>query len=273
MNVLIIYFSATGNTEKMTTVIEKRFTEIGGEVTMLNITSYKSRQEKIDLSLYDAVVFGLPVHSRRVPRVVREWLRTLNGQGKKCSMFFTYGGFGVHPTHYSTSEILEEQQFRVVSSAAFLGAHTFNIGGWKSMVGRPDEGDFETAKLYAEKTYKRFTGEDESLLGEFEKTELSQEKLDSFEAMRFNVVTQLPTRNGVECSMCSVCEEICPTGAIEAESGEADSEKCIVCLACVAKCSEQVLRINDTYHSWSLKLEKENITEESLKTQKSIIYD
>jgi len=272
MKVLILYFSATGNTEKMATVIEERFAEAGGKVTMSNITSYTNRQKKIDLAPYDAIVFGSPVHSRRAPRVVREWLRTLDGQGKKCSMFFTYGGFGVHPAHYSTREILEEQHFRVVSSAEFLGAHTFNLGGWKAMEGRPDESDFDIAKAYVERTYKRFTGEDESLLGELEKTEHSEEKLDSVEASRFKVVTQLPTRGGEECSMCFDCEELCPTDAIKAESGEADKGKCIACLGCVVNCPENALKINDTSPSWSLKLGNEKITEESLKKQKSVIY-
>ena len=107
---------------------------------------------------------------------MREWLRTLNGQGKKCSMFFTYGGFGVHPTHYSTRQMLEEQHFHVVSSAEFLGAHTFNLGGWKAMKGRPDERDVAVAQECVERTYKRFTDEDESLLGELEKTEHPRER-------------------------------------------------------------------------------------------------
>jgi len=187
-------------------------------------------------------------------------------------MFFTYGGFGVHPAPYSTREILEEQHFCVVSSATFLGMHTFNLGGWKAMEGRPDDSDFDIAKAFVERTYKRFTGEDESLLGELEKTEYSEETLDSFEAMKFKVVTQLPTRGGDECGLCLVCEELCPTGAMEAESGKVDKGKCIACLGCVANCPEQVLQINDTSRSWSFKLEKEKVTEESLNKQKSVIY-
>ena len=72
--------------------------------------------------------------------------------------------------------------------------------------------------------------------------------------------------------MCLVCEELCPTGAMVAESGEADKEKCIACLGYVASCPEQVLKINDTSRSWSFKLKKEKITEESLNKQKSVIY-
>ena len=272
MKVLISYFSATGNTGKMAKVIEEGFDELGCKVTMVNMGPSKNRQEKIDLTPYEAVVFGAPVHVRRAPRVVREWLRTLNGHGKKCSMFFTYGGFGIHPAHYSTRQILEEQNYSVVSSAEFLSVHTFNLGGWKAMEGRPNELDFEVAKNYVRITHKRFTGEDDRVLGELEKTEFPEEMLDAAEASRFKIVTQLPTRSGQECGMCLECEELCPTGAIKAESGEADSGRCIACLACVANCPEKALEINDMSKSWPFKLKKENATEESLKEQKSKIY-
>jgi len=187
-------------------------------------------------------------------------------------MFFTYGGFGVHPTHYSTREILKEQNFIVVSSAEFLGAHTFNLGGWRALGDRPNELDFGVAKDYVELTCKRFAGEDDRILGELEKTVYTEEQLDWAETLRFGNVTQLPTRGGKECSMCLVCEEVCPTGAIEAESGKADKEKCIVCLACVSSCPEKVLEINDLSKTWSHKLDEEKVTEESIKEQKSKLY-
>ncbi len=49
------------------------------------------------------------------------------------------------------------------------------------MGGRPDELDFEVAKDYVKLTYKRFTGEDDRILGELEKTEYTEEQLDSAE--------------------------------------------------------------------------------------------
>jgi len=272
MNVLILYFSATGNTAKIAKVMEEKFKEEGVDVTMSDITPLAERQGKIDFEPYQAVVFGAPTHSRRAPRIMREWLRTLDGQGKKCSMFFTYGGFGVHPTHYSTRQILKEQNFIVVSSAEFLGAHTFNLGGWRAMGDRPNSLDFEVVKDYVELTCKRFTGEDERILGELEKTEYTEEQLDWAESLRFKKITQLPTRGGESCGLCLECEELCPTGAMEAESGEADKEKCIACLACVFNCPENALKINDMSNSWSLKLNKEKVTEESIMEQKSKIY-
>lgn len=272
MNIAIVYFSATGNTAKMAKIIEKKFAEFGCKVSMINITSYINRQEIIDLNPYNVVLFGAPVHARRAPRVMRKWLETLDGQGKKCSMFFTFGGFGAHPAHHSTRQILEKQHFNVVSSAEFLSAHTFNLGGWKAMEGRPDQQDFDIAKEYAGVTYARFTNKDKNCLRELEQTEHTEALLDAAETSRFKVVTQLPTRGGQDCSLCSECEESCPTGTIEAELGEADKARCIACLACVANCPEQVLKINDTSESWPFKLKKEKATEESLRQQKSKIY-
>ena len=272
MKVLILYFSATGNTAKIAKVIEEKFKEEGVYVTMSDITPLAERQGQIDFEPYQAVVFGAPTHTRRAPRIMREWLRTLDGQGKKCSMFFTYGGFGVHPTHYSTRQILKEQNFIVVSSAEFLGAHTFNLGGWRALENRPNSLDFEVVKDYVELTCKRFTGEDERILGELEKTVYTEEQLDWAESLRFKNLTQLPTRGGEECSLCLECEQLCPTGAMQAESGEADKEKCIACLACVSNCPENALKINDMSSSWSRKLANEKVTEESIKERKSKIY-
>ncbi len=272
MKILIIYFSATGNTAKIAEVVDKKLKEIGAEVSVLDVTPYKHRPKTVDITPYDAVMFGAPIHSCRAPRVFREWLMGIDGQGKKCSMFFTYGGFGVHPTHYSTRKILEKQNFAVVSSSEFLAAHTFNLGGWRAMMNRPDKSDFEIAEEYAFKTYKKFTGEDNTVLPEFEKTEQTDEFLDSIENFRFKVVTKLPDRNGKTCSMCSICEELCPTGAMNHITGKVNKENCITCLSCVANCPDNVLTINDMSQSWPLKLGKHNTTEEEMKKKVSKVY-
>ena len=59
---------------------------------------------------------------------------------------------------------------------------------------------------------------------------------------------------------------------MNAERGSAEQGKCIACLACVAKCPEDALKINDTSHIWARKLETEKVTEESIEEKKSWIY-
>jgi ferredoxin/flavodoxin len=272
MNLGLLYFSATGNTEKISRVIKNRLEEFGCTVDMIDITPLSSRKGGFDCTSYDALILGAPVHSWRIPRVVREWLPNLSGDGKKCAIFLTYGGFQINPAHYTTSQLLQKQGFSVVSSAEFLAFHTFNIGGWKAMEGRPDESDIAVAREYAEIIYARFSGEDPSLVGELEKTSHPEELLDKIEGFRFRILTQVPTRQGADCCMCRECEEFCPTGAIDAMTGETDPSRCIACLGCVLRCPEGVLMINDMTPSWELKLKGEHITEEEMNGKKSRIY-
>ncbi len=272
MKLLFAYFSATGNTKKIADAMVKRFMEMGSQVEKLDITLPNSRRPGMDLSNFDAAVFGSPIHSMRAPRVVREWLDSLDGAGMKCATFFTYGGFQVHPTHYDTRERLRRRGFTVVASAEFLGAHTFNLGGWQSMNSRPGDDDLKLAARYAEVIHGRFSGEDMAVAGELNPGPYSEEQLDQFEGFRYKAVSQLPTRSGAECSMCMLCQEECPAGAMEAENGEAQAGKCICCLHCLQICPDEVLKINDLSGSFRFKMEMDKETPETLVKKKSKLY-
>ena len=140
------------------------------------------------------------------------------------------------------------------------------------MEGRPTTSDFDVAKEYVLKTYKRFNEEDPGILEQLPQPEHTDQQLDQIEGFGFNIVTKLPTRDGEECSLCMICEESCPTGAMNAESGQAEQGKCIVCLACVADCPDDALKVNDLSERWPFKLELEKTDEERIKGKKSKIY-
>lgn len=272
MKVMMAFFSATGNTKKIAKKIQKKFDELNVSITTLDITSNSNRGENISISQYDAVIFGFPIYSMRAPRICREWLQKLDGEGKKCSVFFTYGGFGKDPAHYYMKKLLNEQNFKLVSTAEFLGAHTFNRSGWKAANERPNESDFKVAEEYTVRTIQRFTGEDLNELGEFEKPMFSSNQLDQAEKYRFQKITQLPTRGSKNCSMCRLCERICPTNAMDAIKGTADANSCIACFRCIANCPDVVLHTNDLSNTWSEKLALHKTTKEEIDNLESKIY-
>jgi len=272
MRILLCYFSPTGNTRHISRIISDYLGNLGADVTNKDITPLKSRDALPMSREYDAFIIGAPIHSHRAPKIVREWLKTLKGEGKKAAMFFTYGGFTVHPTHHNTREILTNAGFDVIASAEFLGKHTFNIGGWTAVPNRPDASDDDVARQYAKKLFARFSGEDLGRVGELPATDDTEEYLDAIEQFRFHAVTQLPTRNGTECSLCMACEQICPSGAMDASRGVADPNTCIACLGCVSACPEEVLSINDLTELWQMKLEGEKETESSLYKKQSKLY-
>ncbi len=220
--IALIYFSATGNTKKLADTIGNYLEGRDVSVTKIDITSFESRKEQISLGRYDAVIFGFPIYSLRAPRVCRQWLETLDGEGKKCSVFFTFGGFGKDPAHYYIKELLDRRSFTLVSTAEFLAVHTFNRCGWQAAEGRPNESDFKVPDEYIQKTLKRFTGDDPNTICDFEEPMYSSEQFDMAEKFRFKLITQLPDRNGENCSMCRLCEKLCPTNAMDVEKGLAD---------------------------------------------------
>ncbi len=272
MHLAIVFFSATNNTRTMAEIIKDRFVDLNTKIDLFDVTTEEARINNLDISAYDAAVFGFPVHSLRAPKLVRQWLGTLNGNGMKCSMFFTYGGFMVHPSHFSTAEILKKRNFIVVSSAEFPGKHTYNLAGWNAFPDRPDKREFELAKIYVEATYRRFTGEDTNILSRLDQSIFSEEQLDHFEKLRYKIISTLPTRSGQDCCMCGMCEKLCPTQAMDHILGVANPELCIACLRCVAICPDEALKTNDTRPSWNSKLSMSNTSEIQLNSQNGKIY-
>lgn len=270
--IALIYFSATGNTKRMADTVENYLKDHDISVTKIDITSHESRKEQISLSKYDAVIFGFPIYSLRAPRVCRQWLEKLDGNGKKCSVFFTFGGFGKAPAHYYMNELLEKRSFTLVSTAEFLGVHTFNRCGWQAAEGRPNESDFKAAEEYTHKTLKRFMGEDTNIISDFNKPMYLPDQLDMAEKFRFKLITQLPTRDAQNCSMCMLCEKLCPTNAMDAEKGIADPASCIACFRCIANCPDNVLHTNDISGTWENKLKMHNTTKEEIDKIESKIY-
>lgn len=272
MKIALFSFSATGNTKALADVIAFRLKEKGAEVDYIDITTEASHLDIPDLSEYQAAVFGAPIHYSRAPRIVRDWMSRLNGNGLKAAMYFTYGGFQVHPTHYSTREILQSSGFKVVASAEFPGKHTYNLVGWDAFGNRPDESDFQAAKDYADILFARFSGEDQGVVQELNQGTLTDEELDKLEDNRLLLMGNPVSRGDAECQMCMVCEELCPTGAMNAERGSADPELCMFCLGCLQACPDEVLQFIDMKAVFDWKMNNDGETQETLAAKKSILY-
>lgn len=272
MNILLCSFSATGNTAKIAEAIAERLVSLGATVHNSDITAPAGRKQPIAMDQFDAAVFGAPIHSMRAPRLVREWLLTLDGQGKKCAMFFTYGGFQIHPTHFTTAQILQNSSFVVVASADFPGKHTFNLGGWQAMADRPGPDELALAAQYADAVYKRFSGEDSGVVKDLDQGPYTEQQLDQFESFRHKMMTKHPTRDGQDCQMCMLCQEECPAEAMDAEKGVADEAACICCLHCVDICPDEALSINDMSGGFKFKMNNDQETPATLKAKRGKIY-
>jgi Fe-S-cluster-containing hydrogenase component 2 len=58
---------------------------------------------------------------------------------------------------------------------------------------------------------------------------------------------------------------------MNADTGIADKDKCIVCLRCIANCPDDVLKVNDISSAYTKKVKREKLTEEVLNNKMSKI--
>ncbi|MBN1801843.1 MAG: EFR1 family ferrodoxin [Candidatus Lokiarchaeota archaeon] len=272
MKIAVIFFSATKNTAKMARFIieQLKLFDKSNQINEVDVSSHSSRLRKLDVNNYDAIYFGFPIHALRAPEVVRKWLKTLEGKKKRCSVFFTYGGVDAGIAHSDMKHILDEQDFQLVSTAEFVSKHSYNLGGWNLAHNRPNEFDFEVARQYVKKTQNLFL--DNGFINlQFEKTRLPEPVLFKIkESLKKSILP--PSRKGSNCSLCNICEELCPTLAMDSKLGEADFEACIRCFRCFANCPENALKIGDLRRQLRLFEKVKKISSDDILTKESRFF-
>ena len=269
----IIYFSATNVTRSYTEVMRERLINLGCDVQLFDVTSYASRLEQIPTDDFDYFIFGFPVFSNFAPSVINDWLPSLQGNQKRCALFFTFGARTTGYAHFHTKLLLDKAGFEVVLTAEFLGRHSFNVGGWRILPDRPDQEDFAVARTYVECALERFCQDD---LADFnlQKPFSYDQAVKSLrkEPAKDEEDWLHPVRVTDECSMCFDCETECPTQAFDAVSGDSDLEKCIECMRCVFICPDQVIKIDPRMEeAYSNFLSYWHLTEEMMNAKKSKI--
>ena len=238
----IIYFSATDVTRSYAQVLKDEILTMGWDVKCIDITSYGSRQGKMLTKDDQNIIFGFPVYGDLAPCVINDWICTLDGSGKKCAMFFTFGGRTSGYAHFHTKLLLDKAGFRVLFSAEFLGRHSFNQGGWSILEDRPDQADFEVARDFALLATDRFSMPNPPafhLQKPFGYGYAIKAKENKGKQTKRSLAH--PTRVTEECIMCRLCEDECPTLAFDADTGLSDIETCIECMRCVYICPEGVI--------------------------------
>ena len=271
LKIALVYFSATNVTHSYIQTIQDELLRQGCVVQASNITTLESRRKPLSFDWCDGVIFGFPVFANFPPSVINEWLPTLNGQGRKCAMFFTYGARTTGYAHFHTSLLLKQADFRLLLTAEFLGRHSFNVGGWRILPDRPNAEDFSVAREFAVLGIERFSRDKAPIL-------ILQKPFGYPQVMAELENTPKPTKRhwtnplrlAEDCSMCRNCETECPTGAFDADTGLPDPGTCIGCMHCVYICPDKTVHVPDMIPERTFLLNW-NLTEEMIRAKKSRI--
>ena len=213
------YFSPTGGTEKAGIAIASAVAEM---VNAINLA-----EKIVNVPSSDVVVVAAPVFSGRIPSIVTDKIAELNGEGKKAITAVIYGVRAYEDALIELNNTIKNSGFEGIASAALVAQHSIvpEVGA-----GRPDKADIEEIQQFAKNVLN--TVEDGktgnvTVPGNYPYKEVKK---------GLTTPISLATCNG-----CGHCASACPTEAVTVTDKEVltDADKCIMCMACVAKCPAQ----------------------------------
>ncbi|MEJ2249138.1 MAG: flavodoxin family protein [Candidatus Lokiarchaeota archaeon] len=168
MKILILFYSHTGNTEKVAQTIKESLID---EYANINVETKKiEKLENLDLSKYDLVFFGSGIYASRVSSDLVNLLEKVTYFPKNSAYFCTHASLDLYQKPFTKiNEILEENDSNVLGLFECVGE---NLGisqerqlkmldrlsvkekekaleTKKLIKGRPNQDDLQKAKRFA----------------------------------------------------------------------------------------------------------------------------
>lgn len=235
--VVAAYWSATGNTKKISERTASKLAEIFGcEMSVVDYTKPDARVNPIEFAEGDLVVVGSPTYAGKTPNKILPWLKEgLKGNGAFAVPVVTFGNRSFDNSLAELCAVMEADGFHTVAGGAFACRHAFSD---LLADGRPDEGDFEDCDVLAEKAAEKIKDTDvipEPIVvdGEADAAYYVPKGIDGEPAKFLKAHVETDTDICVECGSCITK---CPMGSIDSMDVSKIIGPCIKCQACVRSC-------------------------------------
>ncbi len=144
MKAMVIYYSRSGNTEKVAKQIQSDLNcdilKITPEETYGNYIEscfrvIKERKNKVipsfvtgipDLTNYDVIFLGYPIWAQDVPAFVADFIQQCDVKGKTIIPFATYGMSGINWTRKTLNKICEGAEIALPYDSGLLKKGNYN---------------------------------------------------------------------------------------------------------------------------------------------------
>ena len=223
----IVCFSPTGGTLKIAEAVAKG---TGLPCRLSDVTLPDRRAAATEISPESLAVFAVPVYFGRVERHAAEAVASLRGQGQPAVLVVNYGNRHYDDALRELRDLAIKAGFHPVAAGAFVSEHSFSTPDCPMAQGRPDTDDLERAGRFGAGVMARLAGGAAGPVA----------VPGAFPYKDYPDLHRAPVQHEDACSLCGLCESLCPVAAIsirEAVVGT-DAQACILCQACVKGCPE-----------------------------------
>ena len=242
MNACVIYFSQTGNTEKVARQIVAGLRSQNASVDFVTWKEAKTA----DLARYDLIGIGTPVFYYREPVVIQRLLGSMPKlTGKFGFLFITHGGNPVN-TFLRMQKALAKKDVAVIGAFECFGFDTYPAYiGTDRQIGHPDEKELARAEAFGRELLLRYEsalGESRNVIPKFKKEHGKYNRLSillSGPALKW--ISPKKNLDRTRCTRCGECLRRCPTDAIEMNPYPVFNDRCIYCYLCERICPEKAI--------------------------------
>jgi len=231
----VLYFSPTNTTKKICKTIASGMgakDPVDLNITIPDFRIKLASNPNAILENIDHIIIGAPVYSGKLPIQVIECLKSISGNGKKCTAVVVYGNRDYGFALYHMVKILSNNNFNVLAAGTFIGQHSYS-DIVPVAIGRPDKTDLE--KAY------NFGAEGMNTSNSLSLEDIPVQRDMFSKSKNYNPIR--PVFKPEKCNHCRICSKGCPINIISPETGnwlnQEAKKQCIGCMACVSSCKNK----------------------------------
>lgn len=244
--VCALYYSATGNTDKLVNAAAEALAAAWAvPLERFPLLRPADRERTYAFGPENFVVAGSATYAGRLPNKIWPQLtEKLSGGGALAACIVTFGNRAYDNSLSELQDILERRGFHTVAGAAFVGRHAFtdSLG-----TGRPDWDDRREIEAFCRQLAEKVKALTDvpapvALPGDPEAPYYVPKGTDGAPV---NFLKAKPKTHAGKCTNCGACARLCPMGAIEAENVFNVPGTCIKCQCCVRRCTKHAKYFDD----------------------------
>ena len=247
MDVMIIYLSQTGNTQKVAQVMSKVFSETGNIVRIVSLKEATAE----DATKSDLLGIGTPCFASQAPTPIKQFLRTLPRLNGKPAFVFATSGGAPGRVLYDLTSLLRKKEADVIGGFLTRGELRHPapclIG---RMRGRPNQEDLANAQHFAKSVVDHISaGRSGSLVGS--RPDALKPRWGFYDLVALVCTDSLsrlllpePRLNPTLCDKCQWCVYACPMGNIVLQPYAVLGDQCIRCYRCLTGCPQKAFNVN-----------------------------
>lgn len=260
--VWVVYFSATGNTDKTANTLGDALArKLDIPLERISFTRPGERAKEYSFTAEDLVIVASPTYAGKLPnKILPDFQEKLRGNGALAVAVVTFGNRSYDNSLAELCAVLEGDGFHTVAGAAFVGRHAFTD---TLADGRPDWDDKRAMEDFASHIADKVKSLTHipapiAVPGDASAPYYVPKGTDGQPA---KFLKAKPQTDLGKCTDCGACARLCPMGAIDPEHPALVPGTCIKCHACVRKCTKHAKYFDDPAFLSHVAMLEANFTE------------